>query len=327
MELTQRAWIGYKTLQRIKDQAGNKRLSVRILRNPPGNRPEDTEHFFNSLLKDYNFNWWIDSLMVAALDPPNWRLRPSELTSPPEPPVLRQPPVEQPSGLIRRMMRNFKYLLGYTDILSIRWSGLLLAVYVNLLPKSPSRMRFEPDKNFRPEPYFPRPFLKVLEQLIDATMPNNLLDGFPKLAEKAKRLPYVPGRLRLGALSFWNEQEKVIAAFAKEAGEKRVVFQHGGEYGMVKYLIMVNEVELRSTIFVSWGWAYDTPTGDHVLPLPSPHHSKIANRHKRRNNSIIVVGQTIRIHLNRLHWCYRSSIPLWYCKEYFLVGFHLLSQV
>jgi len=315
IELTQKSWASFVRLRQLYDRFGDRPLTVPVIKGNPEWDFDDVNDFFATMLKNYRFNWWIDSQMIAALQPANWRLQPSDQISPPKSPVLKEPPLVPSMSKFRVMMRNFKYWLGYTDILGIRWSGLLLAVYVNLLPKSPSRMRFAPDPDFRPELCFPAPYLDVLNRLIDATMPESLLDGFAALADRAKRLPYVPGRLRLGALSFWNEQEKVIAAFAKEAGEKRVVFQHGGEYGMVKYNIMANEVELRSTIFISWGWTFDKPTGDHVLPLPSPFHSKIANRHKRRNDSLIVVGQPIRIHIHRLHWVYRINYPRRHCAE------------
>lgn len=314
IELSQRSWVIYTKINNIRAQAGDRPLTVPICRDNPEWDFADTGIFFDALQKDYRFNWWMDSCLAGAGAPTCWSLIPSDRASNPPPQKVSKNPTPELSRF-RSLVREIKYRLGYTDILGIRWSGLLLAVYVNLLPKSPSRLRYEPDLGFNPENHFPRSFLDVLSQLIDATMPKSFLEGFPSLAAKARRLPYKPGRLRLGALNFWNEQEKVIAAFAKEAGEKRVVFQHGGEYGMIKYNMIVNEMEGRLCTFITWGWSHDTPTGDNILPLPSPFHSKIANRHRRQNDSIIVVGQAIRIHLNRIHWVCRSRTPLKYCRD------------
>jgi len=310
IELAQKTWTSFSRLSMIVDQCDDRPMTVKVCQGDFEWRFEDTGDFFNTMLKDYRLNWWIDSYILAVIAPDNWRLLPSEPISHPVIASAGEPPSPKPSGKIRETLRNLKYWLGYTDIPGIRWSGLLLGVYVHLLPKSPSRLHFALDPDFRPGSHFPASFLNVLNELIDATMPESFLDGFTALAEKARRLPTIPGRLRLGVLSNWNEQEKVIAAFAKEAGEKRVQIQHGGEYGMLKYNIMANEVELRSTIFISWGWAYDEPNGSPVIPLPSPFHSKIANRHQRQNDSIIYVASGARLLMSRIHWVTRINSPI-----------------
>ena len=229
LELIQRTWTSFARLSVIADQAGEKQITVKVFEGDAEWRFEDTAGFFDTMLKDYRFNWWIDSEIAAVLATDNWQLLPTE---PVQHPVIEEasaPPKKQSAGIVRRTLRTIKYRLGYSDILGIRWAGLLLSIYVNLLPKNPSKMRSTFDPDFHPESYFPGGYLDVLNRLIDATMPDSFLSGFPDLAAKARRLPYVPGRLRLGVLSFWNEREKVIAAFATEAGEKRVVFQHGVE--------------------------------------------------------------------------------------------------
>ena len=50
------AWTSYATLQIIKNQLGDKRLGVRVFQDPPENKFEDTAHFMDSMLRDYNFN-------------------------------------------------------------------------------------------------------------------------------------------------------------------------------------------------------------------------------------------------------------------------------
>ena len=101
-------------------------------------------------------------------------------------------------------------------------------------------MQFSPDPNFQPESYFPKIFMGELNRLMDATMPKSFLKGFPAMAEKAQRFPYIPGRLRLGVLSNWNEQEKIIAAFAKEAGEALHPARRRIRYAQVQYDVQRN---------------------------------------------------------------------------------------
>lgn len=314
-ELAQKAWSSFARMRHVRELDGHRPLTVGVLQDEPKWRFRDTTDFFNTMLNDFRFNWWIESQMVAALGPVNWRLQPSGPIFHPGKRGASEPPRDHAPGRIRTMLRHLKYRIGYSDILGTRIVGLLLAVYANMLPKTPSRMHFEADPNFRPESFFPRSFLAVLDRLMDATMPLSFLDGFNELAKKAGRLPYVPGRLRLGTLSNWNEQEKVIAAFAKEAGEKRVGVQHGGEYGLVNYNLLSNLLEGSSCIFASWGWAYDEPKGGHILPLPSPALTKIANRHCRRDDSLIFVAGGIRLLLGRIHWCNLNNGVLRYCYD------------
>lgn len=314
IEIAQRSWTSYNKLRALRDQYSDLAFKVKVYQGEVDWQIKDSAQLLEKLLKDYRFNWWVDSEFATALSPPNWRFQPFEQIFSPPAPALNKP-ASQGGGIVRRVLRNIKYSLGYTDILGIRWGGLLLAVYVNLLPKNPSKVHFERSRNYNPEQHFPAAFLTALDRVLEATMPRSFLDGFTTLLSKARRLPYRPGRLRLGTLSFWNEQEKVISALAKENGEKRVVAQHGGEYGMVNSSLMFNEMEGKFCIFLSWGWCFDQPDDGHILPLPSPYHSKVANAHKRQNDSIIVIGQAVRIHLNRFHWSCRSSLPLWYCKD------------
>ncbi len=314
IEIVQRAWTGYSRLRNLDELHQSRSLAVKIYDGPSEWQIRDTAEVLDLLLRDYNFNWWIDSELARALSPENWQLTPAAPLAPRARPIVSEPRADTKSK-IGSLVRKIKYRLGYSDILGIKWSGFLLALYVNILPKRRSNQQHDSTTPNLPEDLFPPRFLKVLDYLIEATIPHSLLEGFSELAAKAIKLPYRAGRLRLGTLSFWNEQEKVIAAFAIEAGEKRVVFQHGGEYGMLNYNLMFNEMEGKSCIFISWGWNYNKSENGHILPLPSPYHSKMADKHRRQTEDIIVIGPAIRINLHRIHWCSRSSVHLWYCKD------------
>jgi putative transferase (TIGR04331 family) len=314
VELVERAWTSYATLQIIKDRLGEKRLSVRALQDPPEGGFENSGHFHNSLLRDCNFNWWIDSEVAAAIAPENWILIPSKPIFPVFKAVERQT-FRKPFSRIRLVLRNIKYRLGYSDIVGIRWSGLALAAYANLLPKKPAREFSVPPLEGHPESFFPENFLGLITRLTDITMPRSMLDGFEEMAALARKLPYRAGRLRFGALDHYNDQEKIIAAFAKEAREKLVHCQHGGTYGLYKHELITNEFDLKSNIFISWGWTLDEPGDSHILPLPGPYLSKLANRHRRRNDAAIVVGSPVRLRLGRIVDSPRGAGWIRYCEH------------
>lgn len=314
IELTQRAWTSYATFREIREVCENEILNVKICGHTPQRRFEDTEHFINAQFKDYDFNWWIDSEIAAAAAPPGWQLIKALQSKGKFIPVERKP-LAAPPGHLRQIMRNLKYRLGYSDIVGIRFSGLALAAYANMLPKSPARLRFQPDTGFDPRDFFPDDFLTVLNHLIEETMPDSLGNGFADLAANAQLLSYRPGRLRLGTLDLWNDKEKVIAAHAKEAKEKLVICQHGGLYGVMKYNMLTYEIEYKTNIFINWGWSVDEDTGGHMLSLPGPYLSILADRHRRANDNIIVVGNPIRLRLGRITWQPRTTGFLRYSKH------------
>ena len=299
-QLIERAWTSYATLQIIKERLGGKRLSVRILQSPPENKFKDSEDFLNSILKDYNFNWWIDSEVASVLADENWQLVPSELLSPAFRAAAERQPIKKAVSPLRRVLRNIKYRLGYSDIVGIRWSGLALALYANLLPKKPADELPLSSPADYPEFYFPEDFVNLIARLADITMPRSMLDDFGDLVTQANKLPYRVGRLRVGILDHWNDQEKIIAATAKEAGEILINCQHGGSYGFLKHEVTAHDYDFNSNIFISWGWTLDEPTPGHILALPGPYLSKLANRHRRRTDDIIVVGNPIRLRLGRV---------------------------
>lgn len=314
IELTQRAWTSYVTFQEIIEVYGNDSLNVIVCPSVPQLRFENTEYYIGAQFKDYDYNWWLDSEVAAHIIPPHWRLVKSSRDRNKFTPVERKPAPPAP-GYLRLLMRSLKYRIGYSDIVGIRFSGLLLAIYTSLLPKSPSRQRFQPDTEFNPKAFFPGNFLTVLDHLIEETMPVSLGDGFAELAANASKLTYMPGRLRLGTLDLWNDREKVIAAYAREAGEKLVVCQHGGLYGIVKYSMLTYEIEYKNNIFINWGWSVEEDTGTHMLSLPGPYLSKLADRHRRANDNIIVVGNPIRMRLGRISWQPRTTGNLRYCEH------------
>lgn len=315
IQVIERAWTSYATLQIIKNQLDGKRLRVRVFQDPPENKFEDTAHFMSTMLKDYNFNWWIDSDVVAAIAPETWVLVPADPNAPVFKAADERQPIKRAVSPFRRALRSIKYRLGYSDIVGIRWSGLALAVYVNLLPKKPAKGFSAPPLKGNPKSFFPENFLDLISRLTDITMPRSMLDGFEDLAAKARKLPYRAGRLRLGALDHSNDAEKVIAAFASEAREKLIHCQHGGTYGIYKHELESHGYDFKSNIFISWGWTLDEPSGGHILPLPGPHLSKLAYHYKRRNDSVIVVGNPIRLRIGRICDEPRSVGWLRYCEH------------
>ena len=98
----------------------------------------------------------------------------------------------------------------------------------------------------------------------------------------------------LGSAVGWGHSElfKFFAAEAILKGTKLAEFQHGGGYGN-GLSALLEDLAVERGIFYSWGYTYKD--NNNVLPLPSPHLSKIIDSYSYniKNNNIVFAGATI----------------------------------
>lgn len=312
LELAQWAWTHYALIRRLLEAHAGEVLRAEVWTAPVRWPFADIEDFAAAQRQDEAFNWWLASVLLEAQNHPNVALEETR-----DPPIAKgaQAPRPQSPGRLRRLVRNVKLRLGYSDVIGTRFVGPLLAVFVNLLPKRRPVHRVQPETRFEPAKVFPKPFLDAFERLIESTMPESYRSRFNGCAEQAKSLRYVAGRLRLGAIDFWNDSDKIIAAYAHEAGERLVLTQHGGFYATLESHIHATELEFRNGIFLTWGWeSYDDHTGRFV-GLPSPLLSPLADRHRRRDERLILVGDPIRLRMARLTPQPCGAEWLQYCRD------------
>jgi putative transferase (TIGR04331 family) len=307
LELSQAAWTEYTLFQRLIERYGDEPVRISCFRQAPPWRFSDVASFAFALMGGARFNLWFDSVILATLAPASWQLHEVNTPAGADPTPLPRRPIS--------VLRSLKHHLGYSDILGTRIGGLLLAVFANLLPKRPFRYTIHPQDDFAPETVFPKAFLDLMSYLIDATMPESYGAAFPELIAQAQRYRYRPGRLRIGTIDLWNDDEKAIAASAKEAGERLIIAQHGGGYATTKWHVHTTEYEYLNGTFITWGWSdYDDHNG-HFVGLPSPSLSKFADRHRQRDDRMIMVGDPIRLRMRRLNSGPMGSGWLNYCRQ------------
>ena len=129
----------------------------------------------------------------------------------------------------------------------------------------------------------------LIEDLICKDL-KNLSNKIEKL--KTKKFKPFSKRLLLNNL-YRNTPKKIIAGLAREKKEKIISIQHGGyNYGFWKgYKGTLNFTEYRYDYFISWGSkSVNSKTNKNFISLPSPFLSKFFNKHKLKNNKIILVG-------------------------------------
>ncbi|MHA1598179.1 MAG: LIC12162 family transferase [Alphaproteobacteria bacterium] len=298
-ELTQRVWKHYVLIERLIDDAGDRAMRATVWTDPVSWPFSTIDQFYQCLLQGREFNWWIDSHLLKVMAPAHWTLIPATDTPDPDGLVGQRDVRTEPKGF-GRLIRWIKLSLGYTDIVGTKWRGVALSMFANLLPGHRSRHRIQPDTNFVPEDVFPAAFLEVFEKIMKATMPRAYGEQFAEYSKAARTYPTRPGRLRLGTLSFWNDEEKFIAAFGHEAGEKLIQCQHGGGYGIAAIHLKPAEIEYRNDAFLSWGWTGHGDYEGRIIPLPSPLLSKMADSHRETVAELIVVGDAPRVRKSRI---------------------------
>ena len=299
IELVQRAWKHYLLIEQVIEKVGSRPMRATVWTDPVSWPFSTIDQFYQCLLHGREFNWWIDSQLLAALAPDHWTLVPA--TQPPDPAGLINPrdTATDPKGF-GRLIRRIKLSLGYTDIVGTKWRGVALSIFANLLSRNPSHHKVQPDTNFFPEDVFPEKFLTVFDRIMHATMPRAYGEEFDKYVKVARSYPTRPGRLRLGTLSYWNDEEKYIAAIAHEAGEKLIQTQHGGGYGLVAVNLKPAEIEYRFDAFLSWGWTEHRDYTGRFIPLPSPLLSRMADQHRETTGGLIIVGDAPRLRKSRI---------------------------
>lgn len=288
-------WVRYVHLRRAIVALSDEAVLVEVAEVDALPCFKGTMDYFDRGISGPDFNIWLLSLMLTTMAPPNWTLRPVPLTMPN--PKSKPLPTAVPSGRLaklRRSVHQFASWLGVDDVIGLRFSKVALGAALTLVP----RRRIAEPVFTRRFPcnldYFGPDFLALVDQIIAKTMPLSFTDDFRGYEQQALRVRAVPGRLRIGTLSQWDEQARFDAAMRSRAGERLIQVQHGGAYGTSRRLPMTRNFETTFEAFISWGWRETAACPGDVIALPAPFLSGFANRHRARDNTLVLVGTIAR---------------------------------
>ena len=143
-------------------------------------------------------------------------------------------------------------------------------------------------------------FLRVLDGLIEDTMPKIFTDEFRENERKSRRkikatAPWTDAIVS-GLVTSENDPWRFYAAGLLEDRPVRLIGgQHGGLAGMAEAASFYNLVEYKTDDrFVSWGWERQSDY-EAAAPASSPLLSKM-KRGAKRNSSIIMIGSALPIY-------------------------------
>lgn len=292
----------YLEIQALKDRHEDEAIVVRVWNSFPDWDFIDDDELWDRGLRYPDFDFWLSSIMCAAIAPVSWRLEHVEKTTPPRHRTAAMPDANE--SIPRRVRRK---VLGRSQMKGIAGIGFvsetLFSVFMTLANACRSSTVDIPAGQFagQQQHNFEEEFLAVLDRMLSATFPRTYGIDYRRMEAFARAKSYRNGCLFIlpGGPLHHDVYGKFEAAHAYEAGEKIVGVQHGAGPGASKNFVLFSEIEYQHHAFISWGWRAHYPYTDRAAPLPAPLLSKLPKR-GRPNNDMILVGTEIPVSANRI---------------------------
>ena len=286
-------WTRYLHLRRVIAELGDEWLVVDVAQAHLDWQFRDTTDFYERGNSDPVANIWLLSMMLRSMAPKTWELRPISLIVP-KPPEPKPPASGGRLAGLRLWLHGLASRLGMDDVIGLRLSKIAMGMFVSVLPRPAAAEPIFKHRFSWDSAYFGEEFLGLVDGLLDHLMPHSFTETFHRYEQQALLVPTVPGRLRIGTVSQWNEQLRFDAAMRSRAGERLIQVQHGGHYGTSLQLPATKAFEMGFHAFVSWGWKKTPVYPVDIIPLPSPFLSGMADSHRFVDDTLILVGTQAR---------------------------------
>lgn len=143
-------------------------------------------------------------------------------------------------------------------------------------------------------------FERLLYSLIPSALPGCYVENYKSYMEETKKTRNTGNIKFIGSSTGWyfNERFKFFAAETSSPGVRFVDFQHGGGYGSLLSL-SAERLQLEQGIFYTWGWS--NGSGNATRTLPSPHLSRMKNKHCPKLDNVLLVGMSLPRYHHRFY--------------------------
>ena len=185
-------------------------------------------------------------------------------------------------------IRSFRNIYGIGPIRS-----LIYSIILNLKAFISKKTQNEDYNNYleSPKHAFPDDLIVILDDLIKKTLPRSIDDLFSHYVAKIeKENTFIPGKIRFDSTGFANDHKSFLQALAVSKGEKLVFTQHGSHYCTIENSWCPDSYEYYGNYFINWGNVKPKNKSCKFVSMPSPHLSRLWNKHKFVNESVILVG-------------------------------------
>jgi len=288
----QATWYRYCLIEKIVKRFGDEALHIPVFAGDANWTFPDQETFIQQLMNGPVFDFWLYSLIVRKLAPDTWQLLPEETELPTDyniPGTIQFMQQNRIAAIYRQIFGRF----SVDTVPGLKKLKLPFSIYVNCLPKHllGTDQSSKDDNTYIDK--FPKEFLSLLDDVLLRTLPAAFGPSFETYEEEAKKWRYVPGRLLVDNLGTVVTSGRFRLAHAVEAGERLVGNQHGGWYGTAQAIACAAETDYNHLAFLTWGWRAQGNLAGNFVPLPSPLLAPIRNRHKCKEESLLLVGASI----------------------------------
>lgn len=259
LHLTMMCWRIWGHVEAFMARVGTEPFDVSLLVASSPFQFATTQEFVVAARDPSDFRTWLINEIVRRLAPPQWRVANDRTVTPQavSPPTLDKKRRRAVENIAMLAMRGWRF--------AHVWERAT-ALYVNFLPRRKARPAPPP---FHASTRFSTPFLQLVDELVESTLPQCLGSGFITLDADARAQRYHSGRLYVVYMNPHNDQQSVRRAHAVARGERVVPIQHGGVYGWGAADTQHVENEYSYEAFATWGWTEYEDEDSRFVPLPS----------------------------------------------------------
>jgi len=269
-------------------------IELNLLKNNISWRFSDTADFINNGILNPVYNEWLFSRLLESKIPPIWKIKWEEKSFSKARIVSRERKLKHKllEFYSNHILSSTVYGIGRIE--AIFWESLL---YLKSLLKSEYSEEISEKYN-----NVDLKWNLNWEDLVSTTLPELFRDI--KRFEKKNNSKKTNRLFMVGPVLWYNEKIKFKLAYHVENGGKIIVSQHGGNYGNAKVYPFPSEIEYKHFTFFSWGWNKQENYFGNIIALPSPYMSKFNNKHKKKNDKLVLIGTRAHLFSYRL-----DSVP------------------
>ena len=281
LSMVQASWISYRHLSKLIEK--HERITVNVVNEEVVWEFREISDIFKRGSLNLSFVHWLYSMALRHLAPESWTLSKETFNFPPSPKAWKR-------GWVRSVFR--KILGDRLRVINLSGAGILDRFYLSLILYNSDKTEVPPTRNYDTSAagQAPGSFLNFLDDVLTATRPYFLGEGYGGFEAKAKKRHYAPGKALVGPDMLGGIEDIFVTAHAIESGMRVVAVQHGGNYGMVRTDIDAELGEYSQDQFITWGWNEHGDYNGRFTPLPSPLLSQYHMRHKERRDQLILVS-------------------------------------
>lgn len=310
LTLVQTTWERQLRVNQLIKKYKDSLIELNLLNNKVNLRFFDTIDFLKNGILNPNYNEWLFSRLFESIIPSMWKINWQEKN------FSDVQTVYKDETLKHKLAKLYSNQFLSSTVYGIdRFTAVFFDLFLRIKSLFISDFVSENiGKNNRAEIKWNLKW----DDLVRATLP----ECFKSIKKFTKKKNLKARLLIVGPVLWYNEKTKLKLAYHIENGGKIIVTQHGGNYGNAKVYPFPTEIEYKHFAFFSWGWNKQENYFGNIIALPSPYLSKFNNKHKKKNDKLVLIGTQARLFSCRLdsipqsleQICYRSA------KREFLLG-------